>query len=153
MRHPFRSWPALLSLAALGCGEAEPSAPADTAAQCEGRAEPLRVGSLVPSTDGALELSFVAAEPLPPRTGDNRWTLSLVSSAGLNLAGAEVVARGEMIDHSHGSPPQLAVEREPGVYELFPLVFTMPGLWTWRLEVGLDTDEVHEFELSVCAEP
>src|SRR5262245_13220765 len=118
-----------LALLATGCGD-EDAKPESDEAGCEGRGEPIELGLRRERAGRALSAALAAAAPLPPETGDNAWTFELSVADGEPLSGAVVVAHTLMVDHQHTSPAQLAVETEPGRYELSPIVITMPGFWT-----------------------
>jgi hypothetical protein len=80
------------------------------------------------SSDAAVEVVLVKADPAPPAQLNNTWTLEVKDAAGNPIAGANVVALSGMPDHNHPAAKKLATETEPGVYEVVPY-FSMPGYW------------------------
>jgi hypothetical protein len=105
----------VLLLSLVSCGDDQEPVATTTEAGCEGRGDPLAVGLSRESEDGRVRAELVSATPIPPETGDNRWTLRLSDETGAELSGAEVVAHALMPDHMHGPPPQGAVEGETGL--------------------------------------
>ena len=54
------------------------------------RAQVYAVGLQGKSTDGAITITFVDADPAPPAKGNNTWTVKIEDSAGKPVNGAEI---------------------------------------------------------------
>ena len=80
-----------------------------------------------------------------PKTGTQELWLTLKDLMGRPVKEAEVKAEPWMPEHRHGSPTDPVVEeREPGLYRIYPLDFTMPGTWQVRISIsaGGQTDSL-----------
>ena len=139
--------------ASCGGGE-EPVEPALEPSACEGRAEPVSIGMDRASEDGALFLEVREAAPMPPETGDNAWTLEARSGSGEPVEGGTVVVNAFMVDHGHGSPAQQGIEVEApsGVYEVSPILLSMPGYWELTFEVTPPDGPTETLVFPVCVE-
>ncbi|HVJ15290.1 MAG TPA: FixH family protein [Polyangiaceae bacterium] len=106
-------------------------------ADCEGRSEDFSPGASAMTRDGELRFQLVSATPAVPSNTDNFWTVALTDSAEVPIDDATIVAVPYMVDHGHGTAPQLATSLGEGQYELGPVTLTMPGFWEITLEVTL----------------
>jgi hypothetical protein len=80
--------------------------------------------------DGALTVTIEAAEPAPPLTGPNSWTVLLSGETGEVITAADVTVTGWMPEHRHGlNAVPLTRELEGGRYEIQPIILYMPQLW------------------------
>jgi YtkA-like len=99
-----------------------------------------------------VKLTFVDAQPAPPRLGDNTWTFKLTDASGANVVGATVKLVPIMVDHGHGSATTASLtELGDGVYRASPVNLSMPGFWETTVKVttaSLD-DEV---KVGFCVE-
>lgn len=105
------------------------------------------------TSDGSLIISLVSATPEVPSNTDNFWTLALADADDEPVDDATIVAVPYMVDHGHGTAPQLATSLGDGQYELGPLTLTMPGFWEVTLEVTLPEGEKTSAVYAICAEP
>jgi hypothetical protein len=122
-------------------------------AVCEGRAKDFFPGMSESTKDGSSSIALVAATPEVPVNSDNFWTLALTDADEEPIDGATIVAVPYMVDHGHGTAPQLAVGMGDGQYELGPVTLTMPGFWEVTLEVTLEDGAETSAIYAICAEP
>lgn len=106
-------------------------------AECEGRSQDFAPGTSTSSRDGSLSVELVSATPEVPSNTDNFWTVALADADMNPVDAATIVAVPYMVDHGHGTAPQLATAMGEGRYELGPITLTMPGFWEVTLEVTL----------------
>jgi hypothetical protein len=98
-----------------------------------------------PGQSGSFQFVLVSADPAPPATLTNTWTVKLLSG-GAPVTGATFSWGPKslwMPDHGHGSTatPQVQ-DNGDGTYTLTPLYFFMAGLWqvTLTAQSGGTTD-------------
>jgi hypothetical protein len=103
--------------------------------------------------DGSLSVALVSATPEVPSNTDNFWTVALADADLLPVDDATIVAVPYMVDHGHGTAPQLAMPMGEGRYELGPITLTMPGFWEITLEVTLADGTKTSAIYAICAEP
>lgn len=121
--------------------------------ECEGRSQEFAPGMSASTSDGSLSISLVSATPEIPSNTDNFWTLALADSNDEPVDDATVVAIPYMVDHGHGTAPQLATSIGDGHYELGPITLTMPGFWEVTLEITPAEGEKTSAIYAICAEP
>lgn len=88
-------------------------------------------------------------EPSPARVGQARLHIHVQDAEGGNVENAALEVVPWMPSHGHGSPetPKV-IESGAGMYEAFPITFSMPGPWEIRVkakaggEHGAETLEV-----------
>ena len=138
----------------LGCsddGDSEGEKPMEMPVDCEGRGEAFVAGQVRTSEDGLVAVQLTDAEPAPPAQADNFWTLQLTDAEQQPALGVSIVAVPYMVDHQHGTAPQIATERGDGQYELGPLALTMSGLWEITLQLTLADGSETSVVYSFCA--
>ncbi|HEX6274599.1 MAG TPA: FixH family protein, partial [Polyangiaceae bacterium] len=115
--------------------------------ECEGRGERIVRGLTKTSDDGALAVSLVAGEPLPPVQGPNSWTLDVSLSGEPVLdagdADAQVIANVYMAEHDHNIRKR-GTMTEPGVFEFAQFPITMNGYWEVTVQVLTDPNPDEE---------
>jgi hypothetical protein len=129
-----------------------------TAAACA--AEPEReeapdifLGMTKESAGGLVTTSLVAATPLPPLQGPNRWTVEILTSTGDPVVDvgdddAEVIANIYMAEHDHNLRKR-ATMTEPGVFEIPEFLITMNGYWEVTIVVHQDQDATGDSDASM----
>jgi hypothetical protein len=127
----------LIACSSSSSSDDAPSGDALPEAECEGRSQDFAPGASVSTRDGSLSVELVSATPAVPSNTDNFWTLALADADMSPVDDATIVAVPYMVDHGHGTAPQLATPMGEGRYELGPITLTMPGFWEVTLEVTL----------------
>jgi len=86
---------------------------------------------------GVARVKLVSANPSPPASGENSWSIQLLDSAGNPLSGAIVVALPYMPDHGHSSPqtPAVTAGASPGSFTVDNLDLFMAGVWQFQISV------------------
>ncbi|HTV21346.1 MAG TPA: FixH family protein [Polyangiaceae bacterium] len=126
--------------------DAVPAMPAD----CGGAGDDFVLGMSKTTSDGALTVAVVAADPAPPLKGANAWTVQLSDESGTAITAANVSFAGWMPLHGHGlNAVPLIRELEGGRYEIDPIVLYMPQLWELSVVVARD-DETEDVTFDVC---
>lgn len=125
--------------------DSEGDAQADaTRSDCGGAGEAFMLG-MSKTTASGVHVAIESAEPAPPLSGNNVWTLALTDASGEPVTGADVAFSGWMPRHRHGlTALPLTVERENGRYEIRPIVLFMPQPWELSVAVtaGAGTEDV-----------
>jgi hypothetical protein len=121
-------------------------------AECEGRAHDFAPGMSEPTRDGELNVALVSASPEVPSNTDNFWTVALTNADGQPIDDATIVAVPYMVDHGHGTAPQLGVATGEGRYDLGPVTLTMPGFWEITLELTLADGAKTSAIYPICVE-
>jgi hypothetical protein len=142
----------VMSLALTGAACAVDAADEKDTPGCENRGETLTLGLTKTTEGGLFTTSLLAATPLPPLQGPNRWTVDVRTSAGepvidvLEMGDSEVIAGIYMVEHNHRIN-KTAVMTDPGVFEIPEFPITMNGYWevvvTTRQD-GASDDETSE---------
>jgi hypothetical protein len=130
----------------VSCSSAEGNNEEDTPSLepgCEGRGEAIVLDMTKTSDDGELEVSLLAADPLPPVQGENSWTVE-VTLAGEPVvdagdADAQVIANVYMAEHDHNIRKR-GTMTSPGVFEFARFPITMNGYWEVTVQVQSDAD-------------
>ena len=130
-----------LFLTAAGCG-AEPEK-----AETPG----IFLGMTKQSPDGAMSTELLAADPLPPLQGPNRWTVEVRTQEGdpvvdLTDGDVEVIANIYMAEHDHNLRKS-ATMTEPGIFEIPEFLITMNGYWEVRVVVHQDGDTTDDADV------
>ena len=112
------------------------------------RAETFAVGMKQASTKGLFTIVIESADPAPPQTNDNTWTIQLLDASGAPVDGATFTFDTYMPDHRHHGSiiPAAAPGASTGEYDITRLNLFMPGLWqitfTPTASDGTTTDSV-----------
>ena len=140
----------LLPLAACG-DDGEDSGSAGAASPCEEetRSPALEVGL---TFQGAAATVVVReASDIPALTGDNAWTLELLSG-DQPLEGCTLSAEIDMPDHGHGGPAPTFTDLGAGMYSM-DLTFIMGGYWEIDAAIACTDASVEDVvELTTCVE-
>ncbi|MEP7122249.1 MAG: FixH family protein [Byssovorax sp.] len=135
---------------------ASSSSGSQPAAACakDPRTVPYAVGVEAKSTDGALTVQFMDADPAPPTKGNNTWRVKLVDAAGKPVNGATIVTKPYMPDHAHGSSikPQATAKGTDGTYEITPVNLFMPGVWQITFTVTAPGGMAESAVVSFCVD-
>lgn len=166
VRSPRRLIPLVLGglgvLAGCGGGDTDTSGTTTTtttsatttetpACATDPRAQAYAVGLSSTSTDGAVKITFVDADPAPPAKGNNTWTVAITDAAGAPIAGATIATVAYMPDHGHTSPIKpVATEMAPGTYEVTPVNLFMPGIWEVTLTVTPSGGTAEPVKFTFC---
>jgi hypothetical protein len=125
----------LAALAACSSSKSTPDGPLDCSA--------------IPGTDtfapglpknGASDtfnLKLMTISPAPPARLVNSWVVEVDWAAtGMPVDGASLTVTPYMPSHGHPSPEQVIVTpaSASGQYNLSPVFFSMPGVWTTTIE-------------------
>lgn len=89
-------------------------------------------------------------EPMPPAVGVlYSWTANVDTRSGERAKNARVSVSGGMPGHGHGLPTAPRVtQKEPGVFLIEGVKFSMPGLWVFDVAVSTPSArEVIRFDL------
>ena len=113
------------------------------------RAQAFTLGTKQASLKGLFSIVIEAAQPAPPQTNDNTWTILLTDASGAPVDGATFVFDTYMPDHRHHGSITPAIQpsgKAPGEYDVTRLNLFMPGLWQITFTVtssdGKTTDSV-----------
>ncbi len=86
---------------------------------------------------GTLSFVIAASNFSPPAIGDNTWTLKVLDGSGQPVKDANLTfpSGGHpsdpwMPDHPHGAHLAGAVNNHDGTYAVWPLYFSMGGIWS-----------------------
>jgi hypothetical protein len=89
--------------------------------------------------DGLLKVKLLEASPPSPVTGNNAWKIQVTDLAGTPIRDAKFdwVRSPWMPCHEHGTSvtPAASAAGADGSYEIEPLYFLMPGIWTTTFNV------------------
>lgn len=125
----------VIVIALLACGNGGTSGAggggsAHSICAADPRVEVYAAGLSGAAKDGAMKVTFVAAEPTPPQKGGNTWTIHLTDGNGKAIDGAMIALKPYMPDHMHGSAitPKI-MPMGSGDYHVELLEFFMPGVW------------------------
>jgi hypothetical protein len=135
---------------------APPDDPVPNADECAGdplNGYPLHEYSANLSLTGekGVKVTLISADPAPPSTGDNVWTLE-VTVNGEPADSATVSVTPSMPLHAHpANAPALITDLGDGTFRAEQMNFKMPGVWSTVVDVkaGDVTDFVR---FSFCAE-
>jgi hypothetical protein len=112
-------------------------------------------GLTVDSELGFYAAELIDAQPAPPDTGENTWTLRVTDGADVALPATALVVRPWMPDHGHGTNPAtwpLEPVDDDGTLGLRNMDLIMPGLWRIALQVLPEAGEEDEVRFFFCAE-
>jgi hypothetical protein len=150
---------ALFAVFASACSAESDETPTDdvsAGSDCEGHGEPVVLGMEKQTGGGLYAVSLDEATPLPPRVGENSWTVDVATSEGEPVSGAAVILDIEMVGHQHRLRKD-AVMTTAGVYEFPPVPVTMTGYWEFTVSVVPEgSDEAADPENAVfgfCVPP
>ncbi len=132
MRLPYTL--SLLALLAVGCVpvdglDAGPDGGGEAPAVDEYSAGMMKMGS-------ELHFVLVAADPAPPDTGNNTWTVRVTDMSDAPLDDLTVKVAPFMPEHDHGTSPADYTGTptgDAGEYSLGPFDLFMPGEWEMTL--------------------
>lgn len=105
--------------------------------------------------EGLVQVRFLAASQTPPDVGLNTWTLEVIDADCRPVESATVVARPVMIQHEHGTNPELhhaQVGSAAGRYELGPVDLMMAGWWQVTFTVTLEDGSIDTVVFDFCLE-
>lgn len=154
----------VLLLASLpGCGDGE-STSGDTttttgsttevpACASDPRVQTYAVGLRSKSADGAIEVTFVDADPSPPAKGNNTWTVQILPSTpeGPTLQDPTIETIAYMPDHGHTSPIKpTATKVADDTYEIKPVSLSMPGVWEVTLKIADQGGASYSVKFTFC---
>ena len=160
----------LAAASAAGCGPAETTGgaggqsstasssstgtPIEAACAKDARVTPYTVGVEAKSSDGALSVHFMDADPAPPTKGYNTWTVQVLDGKGAPVNGATIVTSGFMPDHNHGTSttPQVTPKGQDGTYEITPVILFMSGVWKIKFEVTAAGGMADSAEVTFCVD-
>jgi hypothetical protein len=112
------------------------------------RAQAFTLNTKQASLKGTFSIAIESADPAPPQTNDNTWTIMLTDASDAPVQGATFKFDTYMPDHRHhGSiTPDAQPGKSPGEYVISRLNLFMPGLWQITFTVtasdGTTTDSV-----------
>jgi hypothetical protein len=88
------------------------------------------------STDGALKITLVSADPAPPAIDSNTWIIRATDGSGTPMTHATLKVAPFMPDHNHGTSIIATITpQSDGSYTVTPLYLFMPGVWRIRFSV------------------
>jgi len=147
--------PVIALLAAAACSSssapADGGAPgADTACGRDTRADKYVAG--LAKLANELEVRIADAKPAPPATGENEWTVTVVTaSTGAPVDGATLEVVPFMPDHGHGSAVKPVVTPAGvGRFDVKRVYLSMAGLWKVTVVVKLASGEIREAVFNFC---
>jgi len=121
-----------------------------TESDCAGAGEAFELGMSKTTPSGAVTVAIVAANPAPPLTGSNSWTVELRTENDEPITGASVSFAGRMPLHRHGlNALPLIRELDGGRYEIQPIILYMPQLWELSVVVTRN-DEPEDVTFDIC---
>jgi len=134
---------ALLLAAVPACKKEAPPAPPpatpvatpDTTASCDsdGRVQKFAVNMRVPGNSHNLTFVITSADPTPPVSGKNSWTVQILSAAGTPTSNYTLSATPYMPDHAHGPNTAPVVTPKGNDYVVSNIDFFMGGVWRTTL--------------------
>lgn len=135
----------------------DPSSALDSdAGDCSDRAGTVSAGLREVSSDGyVFELTALTPDAAVQSAGPpgNTWTFSVTDRDGAPVSGGALVVTSYMPDHGHSGPPAVAVERDPGTYEVDDLVLPMPALYQITPTLTLASGERESVVVTLCLNP
>jgi hypothetical protein len=88
------------------------------------------------STSGALKVTLMGSDPVPPARGTNAWTVKVEDGSGNAIPDAALEVTPFMPDHGHGTSVRPVITpKGDGTYTIDPLYLFMPGVW--RITIAL----------------
>ena len=98
-----------------------------------------------PGANDTFNLKLMTISPAPPQRLVNSWVVEVDwAASGTPVDGATLNVMPYMPSHGHPSPEEVIVTAagSPGQYNLDPVFFSMPGVWTTTITTtqGTATD-------------
>lgn len=148
---------AALALGVAGCsgGDGDGNTTTQPGAGCseDPRVTPYLVGMEAKSSDGAVTVTFLDADPAPPAKGDNVWMLKIEDASGAAVNDATLSTEAFMPDHGHSSTvvPQITFKGD-GTYEIAGLDLFMPGVWEITIDIAPPGGTVQSVLFTFCVQ-
>jgi hypothetical protein len=125
----------------------------DSVCATDPRATPYSAGLSATATSGS-KLSILTADPAPPVTGENTWTIKLTDATGAPMSGATIALKPYMPDHGHGSSivPQVSAMPADGTYQVKLIDLFMPGIWENTFTITPASGPVETVVFTFCVD-
>jgi len=118
----------------------EVSAMGHTHAMTPPKPTDLDTSTMVDSENKQFRVSYAGDRERLPLNRIHTWTLTVKTSDGAPVTGAEITLVGDMPEHGHGLPtePEVTEELGDGRYLVEGVKFSMPGWWviTFNIKSG-----------------